>query len=1077
MIKGFLILILDGFVSYAAGKMAESLAGQQMPAVPLIVFVVIGGFLLVLLKDERELVLTWIFHRFRFLFDLKKYYSRLLETKAGISTPAKYLIENKAWVQIKVNELQSDFVELLYNKVLNEKKPKHILIIGDPGTGKTFALIKTAYSLTKFSIYQLGFGVPIPILVRCDEYKDSLLNTIQGKLPTISNGESGKVLGKGAETLLKRGHILLLLDALDETPVEYKQQLVHEIEEWVTTRGYAKVSIIITARSREIDISSFESWGFQIAEVQELSDDSVDYFVELYKRTEQNADDVITSLEKLELLKPNEVGRNPFWLSLMIREDIFNKDQEIVLDKSISRLLETEWKKGKEKLRWNKKTPMEAQISETRRLLGVLAYEMISAGAASLEFNAAKTILEAHTKDNNPLELTAFDVFGFSQDSQILESTRFYQGATSSVRFRHELLKEFLCASQMLSSESFFDQTHLNIYMDAPSRWWSVILLSISLLQNGSSPWFKLRKATSILQKLADINSKRSTIFVAATMSPLDRRINSELSKSILEKYTQILNNELSDDVFEIIKLFLKIAPDELLDSLSYLVETSHNPINLKQVILYMLQSEISSGQKTKAFTLVLNAWRLRELVIDSLTQIGSAATNLLLESLEPETTKEGISWLNTLTPISALGRIKDNRAVVPLCKVLTEIDNDYKSYVITALAQIGDPSAIPSLIEALRGKRDESENEFLVKPNIYSALGNLGEEGLQAIMKELENESEVMAELYGVDRILANAGQSGISLLKQGLQSQKRTVRQISLKALTLMKDESAIVDIANLLDQGDILLGTDAAKSLGSFGTSGAGHLINAMGDDKDFNQRFSNSYIVKSLVEIGEPAAGELIKSLDSQHEYVIKNSAIALGRIGGLGAKDKLLNLIMRDFTLETRIELGIALGRLAWEDENIEDRLIEIARGAKNWFWMLPPMLGLVAYGNDSTTEIILEQLKNGFEFDEQMEKKPKKWQVILAKLFPKLFRINGSDNTTKPDTVLRLFICSALREIAEYQNVENVENFVDTMEMFLKQLQSSNNRQDRNMVKTVNTFINGIKSANKDKYPDIEESI
>ncbi len=1078
MIKGFLILVLDALVSYSAGKVAEAVVGQQTPAISLIAFVIVGGILLVSFKDERELVLTWVFHRFRLLLDLKSYYLRLLQTRIGSNISAQYLLENKAWVQIKLNESHGDFVALLYNLVLNEKSTKRILILGEPGAGKTFALIKTAYSLTQFSIYQLGLCVPVPILIRCDEYKESLLSTIQEKLPIISSGESGKVLKKGVEKLLKRGHILLLLDALDETPAEDKQKLLHEIEEWVTSIGYIKVSMIITARSREIDTSSFESWGFQIGEVQELSDDSIEYFVGLYKRTEQQTNDVIASLERLDLLKPNEVGRNPFWLSLMIRDDIFNKDQEIVLDKSISRLLETEWRKGKEKLRWNKKTPMEAQVSETRRLLGALAYEMIGGGTTSLEFNAVKTIIEAQTKESNPLELTAFDVIGFAQDAQILESMRLYKEVTGSIRFRHELLKEFLCASQMLSSDIFFDQTHLNSYIDAPSKWWNVLLLSISLLQNGSSPWFKLRKATSILQKLAEVNSIRSTIFVAATMSPLDRRINSELSKSIIERYIQILDNELSDEVFEILNLFLKIAPDELLESLSYLVETSHNPINLKQVVLYILQNEISSGQKTKVFTLVLKAWRLRELVIDALSQIGSSATNLLLDSLEPETTKEGVSWLNTLTPISALGRLKDNRAVIPLCKLLTEIESDYKSYVITALAAIGDPSAIPSLIKVLREKGNESGYDFLVKPNIYSALGNMGEQGLQAIMMQLENENEAMAEFYGVDKILANTGQSGIGFLKQGLKSQKRSVRQISLKALTLMKEESAIIDIANLIDRGDILLSTDAAKSLQSFGTNGASYLINAIGDDKDFNQRFSNSSIVESLVEIGEPAVSELIKSLDSPHEYVIRNSAIALGRIGGLGAKDRLLDLITNDFTLETRMELGIALGRLAWEDENIENKLIETARSAKNWFWMLPPMFGLVAYGNDSTTEIILEQLKNGFEFEEQIEKKPKKWQVFLAKLFPRIFRVNHSDSdATKPDTVLRLFISSALREIAVYQNVEDVEKFVDAMEIFLKQLQSSNNKQDRNMIEAVKTFIKAIKSANRNKYPDIEESI
>ncbi|WP_300608658.1 HEAT repeat domain-containing protein [Methanohalophilus sp.] len=88
---------------------------------------------------------------------------------------------------------------------------------------------------------------------------------------------------------------------------------------------------------------------------------------------------------------------------------------------------------------------------------------------------------------------------------------------------------------------------------------------------------------------------------------------------------------------------------------------------------------------------------------------------------------------------------------------------------------------------------------------------------------------------------------------------------------------------------------------------------------------------SEVVRSLVDIGEPAVAPLIQALENDNPDIRKNSAIALGKIGDERAIEPLLDLLDDD-NREVRHAAEIALGNIG--EESI-DLLVSYAKNQDN----------------------------------------------------------------------------------------------------------------------------------------------
>ena len=113
------------------------------------------------------------------------------------------------------------------------KEEKYLLILGDPGSGKSVLLRKIGLEVLKVSCGELpSFGC-IPVLL---EVKDLSLNEIDIKLSIVKNFENNgfQETGVFVENLLEGGKVILLLDGIDEVPSERLKKIAKAIEEFVS---------------------------------------------------------------------------------------------------------------------------------------------------------------------------------------------------------------------------------------------------------------------------------------------------------------------------------------------------------------------------------------------------------------------------------------------------------------------------------------------------------------------------------------------------------------------------------------------------------------------------------------------------------------------------------------------------------------------------------------------------------------------------------------------------------------------------------------------------------------------------
>ena len=865
MIKATTVFFLDLVVAAIASKLIDLFWGNQPQVTPAIIFVIVGGILIVYFQNDRELALTWGLHRFMFLFNARDQYRRMLEIKSGKNAKVFGSSSTESYLRITNGKHEDDFSNFCYLRIINSKDRQKILITGNPGSGKSFGLIKTAQAIAQFSIYKLGFATPIPVLIRCDEYKGNLAELLKNKLPTMSKGESGKILGKGIDKLLREGKILILLDAIDETPKEYKPSLMTEIENISSSPAYEDCSIILTGRQFDIDLLKFEKLGFDIFEIKDLTDSGVNHFISIYKQENQILEDIAETLKNNNLLSDNGLGRNAFWLSLMVEQNIFGADYVVILDKSINKLMQDELDKPKTPNRWEKNLPIELQINETRLALSALAFDMVRNEKTTFEFDETKALIDKFIKARDQKKLSAYDVIGLAQDSHILETTRFTSGKQYPVRFRHPLLRDFMAACYVLDERII--ENDLESISKKIKQWQYVLFFSLNLLQDYKSPWFSVKRHKKAIETLTGKESDVIVVLmIASSMSVFEKYVEKEFYELVITRLEHIFNNGFSQELEQAILNVLTIAPEYFVETINDIADRK-NVANISVSINFLLAESIKTGHKSRLLIHLLDQLKLRELVVTELIRIGIAAANPLVEIIESEkdyskwdklqiesddkeererTRKWEIAWRKT-TALSALVKIDTQRATPFLEKLLSTSDPLGKEKIIKLIGDTNDSKFIPLLLSELR--KDNHPYDFGIRIEIYEALSKMGDEGLNALLELIKKNNFFETSMYHLDDAIASFGAQAIEGVKRLLKSKNKDVLHSTVVVINKIKDPILLPDLMELFEDWTIELGIDIAKTIASFGEIAIPHLIE-LSNSEEFERQLVNSFIADEL-----------------------------------------------------------------------------------------------------------------------------------------------------------------------------------------------------------------------------------
>jgi signal peptidase I len=181
-----------------------------------------------------------------------------------------------------------------------------LLILGDPGSGKTTALLELAYDL--ISRAEQDIHQPIPVVFNLSSWageKQKIADWLVLELKTKYH-ESSKSL---CESWIEKQHLLLLLDGLDEVSAEQREECVKAINQF--TQEHGQTEIVVTSRIK--DYENLSRLQFQGAIfIQPLTPEQIDDYL---NQAGEKLTGVKLALQTDTALQ--ELAQTPLMLSVM----------------------------------------------------------------------------------------------------------------------------------------------------------------------------------------------------------------------------------------------------------------------------------------------------------------------------------------------------------------------------------------------------------------------------------------------------------------------------------------------------------------------------------------------------------------------------------------------------------------------------------------------------------------------------------------------------------------------------------------------------------------------------------------
>jgi formylglycine-generating enzyme required for sulfatase activity/class 3 adenylate cyclase len=350
------------------------------------------------------------------------------------------MAEYHEWIPIG-QEIKQVKLETLREAV--EKYPC-VILLGDPGCGKTTALENLAYQFA-------DQPEKLPVPLRLSEFEagmslDDFIIQGWGGFPEAGHW-GAQELAANLEAYLDAGKLFFLFDALNEMPLEGYRERSLALRQFIDQKSAQGNRFLVTCRI--LDYSE-ELSGLQRVEVQPLSNDKIQLFLKnelpekwraLWQALTQSDDSHHRLLE---------MARNPYLLTLMI--DVFEEDSQLSQNRVALMRRFTQILMG-----WAKaKCPADRWLSADLQCeaLSVMAFEMQSRSGfgTKVKTEHVKTVMphEVQLDPNWPPQPAPPNlVLSLAANAKIIEMPV----DRSTVRFYHQLLQEYFAAHQMLKHD------------------------------------------------------------------------------------------------------------------------------------------------------------------------------------------------------------------------------------------------------------------------------------------------------------------------------------------------------------------------------------------------------------------------------------------------------------------------------------------------------------------------------------------------------------------------------------------------------------------------------------------------
>jgi len=790
------------------------------------VSITILALILSTLENDNDNRFNWYWHRFWYLYNLvynpKLNHWRLDYAQLDISE----IQRKRLTVDVVVAGERQNLLDLLSSCISdNGNNATRILVLGEPGSGKTTALERLILQTARQSLKHLGLRSKIPVLIRLGDFQNpELFSFIEQSISREVQGTSASILGGHVKSLLQKGRLILLIDALDEALGETREEVIKGLRVFASSQEYKHTPIIITARTHQDPRDGLPD--FQIYEIQDLDDEAVNTFIDVYKDPLSISDFVRQEIEEIGVLGLNGLGRNPFWLRLIITSGIVEPIQSILVDKAVDSLLEREWDKPETSRSWRRLFPREEQLYVTKEALAFFAYSMnLSKELSSTRILAEKTLTSWLVDKPVGQELKPRDILGLGRDAQIL----IYR--IDPIRFRHRIIQEFLTAYSMTLNDPIETLMIIEEHI-YDTDWWTTLQLF-----SGIAPDPK-KLVDSILN---DTREPIRLLLALIILFNLNNNRYADIGKTFLLEYQKIALREEKDNLLtkmqkivgDVTRIFLKLA------------ETNDEFVWRGAIALL---GDLRNPGAINYLVLLLGNARLREDIWKALVQIGEPSIPYLIKQL----TKDNDELCYGAA--TALGKFGD-LAVDPLVDFLFQTKaitpHQYKINQLRTVEELWTEALIAEEIQetfnqgpywAIRALgKTQSRLVIDILLNILHNGDNRARQGVSEALSDLQSDvagQRLIAELQDPDeyvrRVVIQAiGDSGYSHADDAIMAATRDsdplVRAAAINVLTKIGDNKVVPLLIPMLQDAFLPVRTAAIDAINSLADDPFSTLIN--------------------------------------------------------------------------------------------------------------------------------------------------------------------------------------------------------------------------------------------------------
>lgn len=185
-------------------------------------------------------------------------------------------------------------------------KGRTLLILGEPGAGKTITLLKLAQELIART--EKDLSQPIPVVLNLSSWGNKQQTIADWLIEELnSTYQISKALGK---VWIEDQQLLLLLDGLDEVKIERRETCIQAINQFMQKHGL--IEIVVTSRIRDYEALSTRLELQGAICIQSLTFQQVNQYLD---RAGEQLEAVKTLLQEDTTLQ--ELAKSPLTLSVM----------------------------------------------------------------------------------------------------------------------------------------------------------------------------------------------------------------------------------------------------------------------------------------------------------------------------------------------------------------------------------------------------------------------------------------------------------------------------------------------------------------------------------------------------------------------------------------------------------------------------------------------------------------------------------------------------------------------------------------------------------------------------------------